>query len=170
MTPWEIAEPGSESAHQKALFAFCARAERIGFTNAWRPEAYKGGNLLMVVSDDMHGVPELKWLHAIPNGGARNAVTAGRMKAEGVKAGVLDIMLPVRRVVAPDPAKPEQVNIYGGLYIEMKKQGGALSGVQKLFIEHVTANGYRFALCFDWISAAMVVQNYLELDKARAPA
>lgn len=29
-------------------------------------------------------VPELKWLHAIPNGGARNVVVARKMKAEGV--------------------------------------------------------------------------------------
>ena len=41
--------------------------------------------------------PELALLFAVPNGGRRDKVTAGRLKAEGVKAGVLDIWLPVAR-------------------------------------------------------------------------
>ena len=32
-----------------------------------------------------HNIPELRWLHAIPNGGARNVVVATHMKQEGVK-------------------------------------------------------------------------------------
>lgn len=56
--------------------------------------------------------PALGLLHAIPNGGARPAivgkdgrrfsVSAARMKAEGVKAGVPDVCLPVGRLVAGD--------------------------------------------------------------------
>jgi len=41
--------------------------------------------------------PELALLFAVPNGGARNKVTAARLKAEGVKRGVLDIWFPVAR-------------------------------------------------------------------------
>ena len=41
--------------------------------------------------------PELKLLYHVPNGGSRNKAEAGRFKAEGVKAGVPDLCLPVPR-------------------------------------------------------------------------
>lgn len=41
--------------------------------------------------------PELALLHHIPNGGTRSKSEAGRFRAEGVKAGVPDICLPVAR-------------------------------------------------------------------------
>src|SRR5262245_46077094 len=52
--------------------------------------------------------PLLCLLFAIPNGGKRDKVTAARLKAEGVKAGVPDICLPVARMG------------YYGFWIEMK--------------------------------------------------
>ena len=52
--------------------------------------------------------PALRLLYHIPNGGKRDKVTAARLKAAGVKAGVPDICLPV-------PAGG-----CNGLYIEMK--------------------------------------------------
>ena len=48
--------------------------------------------------------PELKLMYHIPNGGKRNITTARRLKAEGVKAGVPDIHLPVHTVFPLDPA------------------------------------------------------------------
>ncbi|MBF0384149.1 MAG: hypothetical protein HQL69_24315, partial [Magnetococcales bacterium] len=42
-------------------------------------------------------IPELNLLAAIPNGGHRLKATAGKMKAEGVKAGFPDIIFPVAR-------------------------------------------------------------------------
>src|SRR5699024_10256580 len=56
--------------------------------------------------------PALRWLHAVPNGGARNIVVARKLKAEGVQRGVPDLCLPV-------PRGP-----YHGLYIELKRAGG----------------------------------------------
>src|SRR5699024_826416 len=53
--------------------------------------------------------PALRWLHAVPNGGARNIVVARKLKAEGVQRGVPDLCLPV-------PRGP-----YHGLYIELKR-------------------------------------------------
>ena len=41
--------------------------------------------------------PELKLLYHVPNGGSRKKSEAGRFKAEGVKAGVPDLCLPVAR-------------------------------------------------------------------------
>ena len=52
--------------------------------------------------------PELGLLFAIPNGGKRDKATAGKLKAEGVKAGVPDMCLPVSN------------GKYHGLFIELK--------------------------------------------------
>ena len=41
--------------------------------------------------------PELKLMHAIPNGGKRDIVTAKKIKNEGGLSGVPDIFLPVAR-------------------------------------------------------------------------
>ena len=47
-------------------------------------------------------------IFAIPNGGARNVVTAAKLKAEGVLAGVPDLCVPMARCG------------FHGLYIELK--------------------------------------------------
>lgn len=58
---------------------------------------------------------------AIPNGGSRNKIEAGRMKQEGVKAGVSDLCVLL----------PEKV-----LFIEMKRvKGSSTSKEQKAWIE-----------------------------------
>jgi hypothetical protein len=72
MTPEQLAKPGTEHAHQVALFCW--------------------------ISYQIHKWPELKWMFAIPNGGERNPVVAARLKAEGVKSGVSDLCLPVSRL------------------------------------------------------------------------
>lgn len=51
--------------------------------------------------------PELNLLYHVPNGGSRHKAEAGRLRAEGVKAGVPDLCLPVAR------------GQYHGLYIEL---------------------------------------------------
>jgi hypothetical protein len=55
-----------------------------------------------------HELPELKLLHAIPNGGWRHKATAARLKREGLKPGIPDLCLPVPR------------GQWHGCYIEMK--------------------------------------------------
>ena len=65
-------------------------------------------------------------IFAIPNGGARSPATAGRLKAEGVSAGVPDLFVPAMN-----------------LWIEMKRQkGGSLSAEQKDWTEHLICLGY----------------------------
>lgn len=94
--------------------------------------------------------PELRWLYATPNGGFRHPSTATKLKAEGAKAGVCDLFLPVAR------------GGYHGLYIEMKRQkGGRLSPEQSDFIDFVTQHGYRAEVCAGWIVARDVLMDYL---------
>lgn len=94
-------------------------------------------------------VPELALLYAIPNGGHRTKGTAGRMKAEGTKAGVPDLCLPVAR------------GGHHGLYVEMKVKGGAVSDKQKHWIARLRDQGYRVEVCWSTEAAARALEDYL---------
>ena len=64
--------------------------------------------------------PKLKGrLFAVPNGGGRDTVTGGKLKAEGVTAGVSDLIL------------LKSNRDYGALLIEMKKKGGYQISITK---------------------------------------
>lgn len=88
---------------------------------------------LIVWRDDLVKLgiaPELRWLHAVPNGGERPGVEAALMVAEGETAGVSDLCLPVAR------------HGYHGAYFELKSPHGTLKPAQREFIEFVRAGGY----------------------------
>lgn len=125
MTPEQIARSGTEHAHQAALFFQAAR--------------------------HFHLFPELQWMFAIPNGGYRDKITAAKLKAEGVKAGVSDVMLPVPR------------QGLHGLFIEMKKPGKEknTSDDQKKFGAFVTEQGYKFVVCSSWVDAWSEIMDYI---------
>jgi len=154
MSPEQLSKNNSESGQQKALFAWAAMAQRLGFHVANDMDSYRARSQDEAVAylkrfPNCMQVPALRWLHAIPNGGARDPVTAARLKAEGVKAGVPDTFLPVGR--------------HGkhGLYIEMKKTSGRLSDEQKEFEAWCNAEGFAFHVCYTWREAANVLQAYL---------
>lgn len=95
--------------------------------------------------------PELRFMYHVPNGGKRNAKEAALMKAEGVKAGVPDIVLPTAR------------GAFHGLYIELKRQkSGRLSEDQKQYLAHLQRQGYSAVMCRGWRHAASVILMYLE--------
>ena len=95
--------------------------------------------------------PELKLLYHVPNGGSRHKAEAGRLRAEGVKAGVPDLCLPVARGGCH------------GLYIELKRQrGGRTSDLQTGWLEALMEQGYQVAVCKGWEAAAKTIIQYLE--------
>lgn len=97
--------------------------------------------------------PELRLLHAIPNGGKRDIRTAAMLKAEGVKPGVPDICLPV-----PRGGKH-------GLYIELKRRkGGTVSKEQEAWIRALMEQGYSCAVCYGWDQARETILQYLKQD------
>ena len=94
--------------------------------------------------------PELRLLHAIPNGGSRNPVEARHLKEQGVKPGVPDICLPV-------PNK-----IYHALYIELKRRKeGRTSDAQRQWIADLNGYGNRAVVCMGWEEARDVILDYL---------
>ena len=94
-------------------------------------------------------VPELKWLFAVPNGQYRPKPVAIKLKRQGVKAGVSDIMLP----------RPNKH--YHGLYIEMKYGKNKPSDKQKDFLRYVNDLGYCGVVCYGFEAAKSVIERYL---------
>lgn len=75
-------------------------------------------------------------LFAVPNGGRRDGVTGARLKAEGVLAGVADLIL-----LVPNAG-------YHALLIEMKTPKGRQSESQKAWQQEVCAEGeYKYVVC-----------------------
>lgn len=135
-TPEKLAASGTEHGHQTAFFAWAANENE-----RW---------------------PELRWLHAIPNGGERTQSVALEMVAEGVKSGVLDVCLPVAR------------GGFFGLYVEFKRPGrertknGGLSDNQIAFGNFITENGYCAAVAYSWQQGVQIVENYLRQTPTKA--
>jgi len=95
--------------------------------------------------------PELRGrLFAVPNGGRRDAVTGAKMKAEGVVAGVADLVLLVRRAG------------YGALLVEMKTATGRQSEAQREWERIVTANDdYKYVICRSIEEFITLIESYL---------
>ena len=158
MNPEELSRSGTEHGEQMALFAWANMAQLCGFEMANNMESYsrfqKIGNI--------YPVPELKWLHAIPNAGARgNLIARSQLKAEGVKAGIADIFLPVHRDLRSFGFDIKEFN---GLYIELKRANGKMSDIspeQREFGQFVKTQGYEWFAAFGWREAAQLIQTYL---------
>ena len=97
--------------------------------------------------------PELALMFHVPNGGKRGKAEAGRFKAEGVKAGVPDIFLPVPMGQAH------------GLFIELKRiKGGKPSKEQMQWIEALREKGYAAEICNGAAEAENTICQYLGIN------
>jgi hypothetical protein len=94
--------------------------------------------------------PQLRWLHAIPNGGHRGGATGARLKAEGVKPGVPDLFLPVPR------------GGYSGLYIEMKVKPNKPTLAQAEWIDAMNEFGYSAWICYSADEAIAAITDYMQ--------
>jgi hypothetical protein len=98
-------------------------------------------------------------LHSIPMGGYRNPREGARLKAQGARAGVPDLCLPVAR------------HGFHGLYIEMKRPivkgepKPTVSPEQKYWIEQLRFHGYKAEVCYGWSDAQQVIKDYLKCAK-----
>lgn len=145
ISPHTIAKAGTEHAHQAALFQW------IATTGSKR-------------------YPLMRMAHAVPNGSVligsgtdRGRSEGSKMKAEGLKAGVPDVFVPV--------TLPSVLPLLGryrwpGLWIEMKKPGrekdkdGGCSEDQVKWHADLYAQGYAVALAYGWIPATHMLALY----------
>ena len=100
------------------------------------------------------GIPE-PLLYAIPNGGARDAITGRNLRDEGVRRGIPDLMLAVPN------------DLYHGLYIELKTQAGRPSPEQRQMIEMLNTQGFRAVICHGFEEARNEILCYLAISRAK---
>lgn len=86
--------------------------------------------------------PELEFFYANANGGFRHKAVAGKMKAQGLRAGVPDYSLDVAR------------RGFHGLRLELKRRTGVVtSPVQAKWLQFLTDQGYWAIVCKGWEEA-----------------
>lgn len=168
MTPWQLAST-SEQSQQRALFCWANCAAQHGMDYAADARSYKQDTRDAVTQDMKQAnfmprlpLTELAFMFAIPNGGKRDKITAGNLKAEGVKAGVPDIFLPVMY-------GPTQDSPHGGLFIEMKKPAskpkhtgkGGVRATQTEYHRFLEEQGYAVVVCYSWEEARDAIIAYL---------
>lgn len=86
---------------------------------------------------------------AIPNGGARSAVTGAMLKREGVTKGIPDVF-----IAWPRSGK-------AGLFLEFKRQAsGVVSDAQKAVLSTLAASGYECHVVRGWNEARLAVERY----------
>lgn len=130
ITPEQLAKSGSEHGHQSALFCWAKQNE--------------------------HLYPQLKWLFAVPNGFYSDSGQKAKMKAEGLKDGVPDVLFPVY--------SPWRIGSYryNGLAIEMKVKKNKTNEKQDAWIDHFKAVNWFCTVCYSWEEARDTILAYLK--------
>lgn len=88
-------------------------------------------------------------LLAIPNGGHRHPLTAIKLRAEGVRSGVPDLLLPV------------PCGGCHGLFVELKAGKGRPSKSQLDWLQWLADRGYAAYCCTGWDAARRTITEYL---------
>lgn len=137
LNPEKYAEADSEDSQQIALFMWAAL--------------------------NIDKYPDLKFMFAVPNGMfTPYKQVAGKMRAMGMKRGVPDIMLPVKR------------GEWSGLFIELKRKktekqaAGKTSNEQNEWIGYLQNQGYGVAVCYGFEQSRDMVLQYLEYKEDKS--
>ena len=97
--------------------------------------------------------PELQLCNGSMNGIRVSPRLRSSLKGQGLRPGVPDIDLPVKRFP------------WSGLRIELKRvKGGTVSQDQKRVHTLLAQQGYRVEVCKGWVAAVEVVKNYLAME------
>lgn len=103
--------------------------------------------------------PELALLFHVPNEAKRSRSVAARLKAEGMKSGVPDLILPVAR------------GVYHGLAIEMKRaKGGKLSDNQAEWVNALKLQGWQALVCCGQDEAWSAIEQYMSQGQCLSSA
>lgn len=132
-------------------------------------EHYEQVNLFSWLALKEAQYPELESVYAIPNAAKRSARQGAWMKAEGMKAGVPDVVFPLMRTIyGPETQEsrsgvlPREFHTYGGLYIEMKSPDKYPRPNQREWADRLERNGMKvIRRCTTWQEAARHIMEYL---------
>jgi len=175
LDPWSYADKyRSEHAHQTALFMWANMAQRFGSIIADDPHSYTVANFAKSQFENAGKlgykrytapISQLKWLHAIHNQGHGDAIRGGKARAEGVKAGVADVFLPVPINAPWSTGFPNgnKLVTYCGLYLELKVDKNKPSAIQEEFLADMRAAGYAAEWATGWLEARDKILAYLQI-------
>lgn len=99
-----------------------------------------------------------KLIYHVPNGGHRHKAVAAKLKGQGVKSGVPDLVVPMAR------------GGFFGLYIEFKAtppNDAAVSISQYTWIRQLSEQGYLAIVCRGHFDAMEQLRAYLRLEPTR---
>jgi len=98
-------------------------------------------------------IPELATIFAIPNAGKRSPGAARYYLQEGLKTGLPDVCLPIRREIGGKQ--------YGALFIEFKSEHGKLTNNQQRMQHILRFHGNMVVTVWSLATALQVVGDYL---------
>lgn len=113
-------------------------AEQIEAESLWR-----------WVESHVRRYPELRLLHHVPNGDSRSPQAGARLRASGLRPGVVDYILDWPRLE------------YLGLRLELKSQTGALRPLQVCWGGCYESIGYYWTVARGWKEASEQITAYL---------
>jgi len=122
--------------------------------------------------------PCLGFIYAIPNGGDRHAAVGAKMKAEGVKKGMLDWCLPWPKqdFIAGEIVGKGNFYVVCGLYVEMKvspvgypnsRPLSKISNDQKEWIKYFLDVGYEVKVAWSADEAIGYLKEYVNPEETR---
>jgi hypothetical protein len=155
MTPAQLAKSGTEDGHQMAVFQWARMAQKHGFDAADDSNCYTQKGYAADAYGHENPIEVMRLLFSTPNGGKRDKITAGRLRATGTLRGYPDISLDAARGGSH------------GLRIELKrpatptKPAGVVSKEQHACIAALNAEGYLAVVCVGWQAAVEVLKEYL---------
>jgi len=113
-----------------------------------QPEAIEQAKVIAWARANERNYPFLWMLHSSLNGVKMTKAQAVRAIAQGMKKGVADLFLPVKK------------GVYSGLYIEMKSEKGRTSIDQSKFLTAVSENDYLAHICYSAVEAIDKIKGY----------
>lgn len=99
--------------------------------------------------------PELKFIFAVPNAAKRNPQTAAYLKAEGLVAGVPDVIVPMAR------------HTFHGAFIENKIGNNKMQPEQLKFRDFLIKEGYFVKACYSVTEQIKTLEWYLNIELSR---
>lgn len=96
--------------------------------------------------------PVLEFMFHCPNGGKRDGITGGQMRALGVKPGVPDLLMPIAASGCV------------GLAIEMKSAIGSTTDEQEKWLDALRLNGWATHVCRSADAARAIIMAYLNVE------